>query len=156
MADSVILETELVSAANRDGAHRLVVGAIVAQEGRVLLLKRRSDDFMSGIYELPSGKVEGEETLVQAVRREVVEETGLEVEDVKGLVDSFDYQSSKNELTRQFNFKVSLQTSFELDRAVGLSEHEAFCWAGPTDLDRLPMTESTRRTVKRYFNGSGN
>lgn len=156
MADSVILETELVSAANRDGAHRLVVGAIVAQEGRVLLLKRRSDDFMGGIYELPSGKVEAEETLVQALRREVVEETGLEVEDVKGLVDSFDYQSSRNELTRQFNFKVSLQTSSELDREVVLTEHEAFCRAGPTDLDRLPMTESTRGTVKRYFDGSGN
>ena len=152
MADSTIIEAELVSGANRDGAHRLVVGAIIAKGRHVLLLKRRSDDFMGGIYELPSGRVESGETLGQALRREVSEETGLEVRKVKGLVDSFDYRSSGGQLTRQFNFKVSLV----IDREVVLSEHEAFCWAGVADLTGLLMTESTRGTVKHYFESSGN
>ena len=152
MAVSTIIETELVSAAYRDGAHRLVVGGIIEKGGCVLLLKRRSDDFMGGIHELPSGRVETGESLAQALRREVAEETGLEVEEVKGLVTTFDYLSSSGQLTRQFNFKVSLG----VDREVALSEHEAYCWAGIADLVGLLMTESTRGTVKQYFESSGN
>ena len=151
MAVSATIEAELVSDADRDGAHRLVVGAVVANEGCVLLLKRRRDDFMGGIYELPSGRVEAGETLSQALRREVEEETGLEIKEIKGFVNSFDYESSSGALTRQFNFNVSLA----MDRDVALSEHEAFCWAGLADLGELPMTESTRGTVKQYFESPG-
>lgn len=152
MPVSPVIETELVSAASRDGAHRLVVGAIVVREGRVLLLKRRERDFMGGIYELPSGKVEAGETLSRALRREVKEETGLEIQEIQGFVNSFDYESSSGALTRQFNFRVSLAVY----RGMALTEHEAFYWAGLADLDRLPMSKSTRGTVKNFFAGSGN
>ena len=85
MAVSATIEAELVSDANRDGAYRLVVGAVVVNEGCVLLLKRRRDDFMGGIYELPSGRVEAGESLSQALCREVAEETGLEIKEIEGL-----------------------------------------------------------------------
>lgn len=152
MEVSATIETELVSAAHRDGAFRLVVGAVIVREGRALLLKREDDDFMGGIYELPSGRVEAGETLSQALRREVEEETGLAIKEVEGFINSFDYESGSGALTRQFNFKVSLT----VDRDLALSEHEGYCWAGLADLDGLPMTESTRGTVKKYFEDSGN
>jgi len=53
------------------------VGAVVQDAaGRLLLIRRRNDPH-AGFWSLPGGRVEGDETLEQAVRREVLEETGL-------------------------------------------------------------------------------
>jgi len=56
------------------------VGAIVFDaEGRVLLVERGRPPGV-GLWSVPGGKLEGAETLAQAVAREVREETGLLVE----------------------------------------------------------------------------
>lgn len=53
-------------------------------EGRILLIRRTDND----LYALPGGGVELGETMTQAVHREVMEETGIEVE-VTGLIGIF-------------------------------------------------------------------
>jgi 8-oxo-dGTP diphosphatase len=58
----------------------IAVGAIVFDErGRVLLVERARPPSV-GQWSVPGGKLEGAETLAQAVSREVREETGLTVE----------------------------------------------------------------------------
>ncbi len=52
------------------------VAAILMREGRVLLVRRNIDPGY-GLWGLPGGFVELDETLEQAVTREVEEETGL-------------------------------------------------------------------------------
>ncbi len=59
----------------------LGVGAIIEAGGRVLLVERGNEP-LKGVWSLPGGAVEAGETLREAVRREVREETGLEVEPV--------------------------------------------------------------------------
>ena len=54
------------------------VGAIVVDEGRVLLAQRGHEP-MKGQWSLPGGAVECGETLREAAVREVREETGLDV-----------------------------------------------------------------------------
>jgi ADP-ribose pyrophosphatase YjhB (NUDIX family) len=54
------------------------VGAIVIDQGRVLLVKRARPPLL-GEWSLPGGAVEVGETLVAAVQRELLEETGLVV-----------------------------------------------------------------------------
>ncbi|HSZ29297.1 MAG TPA: NUDIX domain-containing protein [Pseudonocardiaceae bacterium] len=87
MIDAFVLEKLTIQAAN-DGVQQLVIGAIVQDKNKVLLLKRPEDDFMGGIFELPSGKVEGDETLDVALIREVDEETGLAITDIHEYVGS--------------------------------------------------------------------
>ncbi|MFW5946103.1 MAG: NUDIX domain-containing protein [Candidatus Natronoplasma sp.] len=54
----------------------LTVDGVIIEEGELLLIKRRNPPF-KGKYALPGGFVEYEETVENAVKREVEEETGL-------------------------------------------------------------------------------
>ncbi|HLZ58121.1 MAG TPA: NUDIX domain-containing protein [Ktedonosporobacter sp.] len=55
---------------------RIGVNALIFNEGRILLAHRRDIDW----WNLPGGGMEAGETVEEAIRREVREETGLEVE----------------------------------------------------------------------------
>ena len=55
------------------------VGAVIVEAGRVLLVRRGAEP-LKGHWSLPGGLLEVGESLTEGVRREVREETGLEVE----------------------------------------------------------------------------
>lgn len=55
------------------------VGAVVIHEGKVLLVQRGREP-LKGYWSIPGGAIETGETLETALRREVLEETGLAVE----------------------------------------------------------------------------
>lgn len=59
----------------------LGVDAIIEKDGLILLVKRSaSSKVYPGLWSLPSGKVEWGEEVSEAVKREVLEETGFDVE----------------------------------------------------------------------------
>jgi 8-oxo-dGTP diphosphatase len=63
---------------------------VVQNDDKVWLLQRSEDDSMGGIFELPSGKVETGEALDVALIREVEEETGLDVVNLREYLGHFD------------------------------------------------------------------
>lgn len=64
------------------------VGAIILHENQVLLIQRGQEP-LKGEWSLPGGALELGETLEQGIGREVLEETGLEVEPLQ-IVEVFD------------------------------------------------------------------
>ena len=138
------MSSHLADDARSDGVHQLVVGAVIANDGHVLLLRRLESDFMGGIYELPSGKVEPGETLDTALRREVQEETGLDVATIDGYLGSFDYTSANGKKSRQFNFT----TSVTVIRPVRLQEHDTYLWAPPAA--ETPVTDAVKNVLANY------
>ncbi|WP_433598421.1 NUDIX domain-containing protein [Nocardia sp. CA-135953] len=135
---------ELTTGATSDGVQQLVVGAVVQHNGKVLLLQRPEDDFMGGIWELPSGKVELGETLDPALIREVKEETGLAVADVRTYLGSFDYESGSGKKSRQFNFAVDVASAEPMQ----LQEHDAYTWTALTE--EPPVTDAVRQVLAAY------
>ena len=139
------LFTQLADEARSDGVQQLVVGAVIPRDEQVLLLRRPQSDFMGGIYELPSGKVEPGETLDAALRREVHEETGLSVTAITGYLGSFDYASGGGKKSRQFNFTISVTIS----EPVRLQEHDAHLWAFPGP--DAPVTDAVKDVLVNYL-----
>lgn len=79
---------------------RIAVSALIFDSGRVLLAHRRDIDW----WNLPGGGLELGETVDEAVRREVQEETGLEVE-VESLVGVYS-KPQKQEIVLTFRCHV--------------------------------------------------
>ena len=67
----------------------LCVGAVVLDDTGRLLVVRRSNPPSAGLWSVPGGRIEPDESPHDAVRREVLEETGLAV-DVGGMLGMVD------------------------------------------------------------------
>ncbi|WP_370419086.1 NUDIX hydrolase [Streptomyces sp. QH1-20] len=88
--------------------------------------------------ELPSGGVDAGETLIEALRREGAEETGLTVTGVGGYLGHFDYRSGSGRATRQFNFAATVA-----GETVELTEHDAHLWADRTQQNQVSSAVQT-------------
>lgn len=120
---------------------RIAGGIIYNAEGKILLLKRRADDFMGGILELPSGNLEGNETIQEGLIREVKEETGLNVKNIGKFVNTFDYLSGSGKKSRQFNLEVEVESTDN----VFLTEHDDYAWLS---YDEIEIEENITDEVK--------
>jgi len=60
------------------GDIKIVTAAVIIRANKVLLTRRRADEFLAGYWEFPGGKVEPGETAVACLQRELAEELGLE------------------------------------------------------------------------------
>ncbi len=113
----------------RVSGRRLVVGAAVVRDGRVLAARRTSPAALAGGWELPGGKVEPGEPPEAALVREVAEELGCEVAVVAWL-----------------DPVVAIGEHHELRVAVVRlvagepvpTEHDLVRWLGPHELDDVP------------------
>ena len=63
---------------------KAVVGVIIFKEGKVLVGKRRNKHG-DGEYSFPGGALDYGESLVDCVKREVLEETGIKIKNVRFL-----------------------------------------------------------------------
>ncbi|MBV2155089.1 NUDIX domain-containing protein [Kitasatospora sp. SUK 42] len=123
----------LAADAEAAGITGFVAAAVINHDGRVLLVRRNPDDYMGGLWEIPSGTVETGETILDALHRETAEETGLTVDQVTGYIGHFDYKNSRGGTTRQFNFAVTVEKT----EPVVLTEHDAHQWALPGELPEV-------------------
>jgi len=124
------------------------VGAVVLIGGGILLAKRRFEP-LQGEWSLPGGALEVGETLEAGVAREVLEETGLQI-DVGPVVDVFDRIMLDETQRVQFHFVLIDY----LCRAVGGvpipgSDVSDLAIADPADLDRFGLTDKAIEVVAK-------
>jgi 8-oxo-dGTP diphosphatase len=57
----------------------IVVAAVIEQDGRFLVTRRQAGVHLAGLWEFPGGKIDPDETHVEALRRELAEELDTDV-----------------------------------------------------------------------------
>ncbi|MFQ5794417.1 MAG: NUDIX hydrolase [Candidatus Bipolaricaulia bacterium] len=80
-----------------ENRHPIVgVGAVIVNDGKVLLVQRGKPPGR-GIWAIPGGRLRWGERLEEAVRREICEETGLEIElgEIAGVKDLIERDGSE-------------------------------------------------------------
>jgi ADP-ribose pyrophosphatase YjhB (NUDIX family) len=130
----------------RDPATRpqLAVSGAIFRDGRVLLV-RRARSPGRGFYSLPGGRVEHGETLHQALRREIDEETGLAV-DIVGLAGWREVLPSNS---GGGHYVIMSFAARWAGRDVVLNdEHDDFKWLVPGDFGDLRLTGGLLEVVE--------
>jgi 8-oxo-dGTP diphosphatase len=134
---------QLKSQAASEGKQGFVAAGLIMDQGKVLLLRRQPGDWLPGMYELPSGKVEEGESIDAGLKREVWEETGLKVKKITDYLGSFDYLTRSGKDVRQFNFIVSVNAPLDIK----LTEHDDYKWLAKDELGNYKVTEHVKKIV---------
>ena len=115
---------------NKEKRPRVGIGAIVKKDGKYLLGKRKGFH-AAGEYAAPGGWLEGGESIEDCTKREVLEETGMEVDNVKFL---FVY-NMKDYTDHCVNIAVTCEWKSGEPRTMEPDKNEGWDWY---DLDNLP------------------
>jgi A/G-specific adenine glycosylase len=59
--------------------HYLVTAAVIHRAGQVLIAQRPAEGLLGGLWEFPGGKLQPGEDLPSCLRREILEELGVEI-----------------------------------------------------------------------------
>ena len=120
------------------------VGALILQEGKILLEKRRNQP-AQGKWSVPGGVVEVGEPLEEAVIRETLEETGLVVEEPR-LVDVV-YQVDRDaEGKVKYHFVIiDYLVKVKTGEPMAASDAEELRWVALNEVETYDLTASFRR-----------
>ena len=126
------------------------MGAIILDGERILLVQRARPP-LQGYWSLPGGVLEVGETLIEGIRREVREETGLEVEPVY-VVEIFERIIRDAEGAPEYHYVlidyVCRVVSGSLCAADDVCQAE---WAPRSALSQYRLTEGTLPVIEKAF-----
>ncbi len=111
----------------------VIARALVIKENKILLCKGKADDY----YYLPGGHVEFGELIEDALKREIMEELGVEVKNIKPLFMLENIFEQKEVKRHEFShvFEVELKThDFNITE-----DHIEFSWHNLSELENIDL-----------------
>jgi ADP-ribose pyrophosphatase YjhB (NUDIX family) len=129
---------------------RIGVSACVWRDGKVLLVERGKEPW-KGKWSLPGGSLEFGETVREAARRELAEETGVEA-DLDKLVDIDDAIMRNAAGAPITHFAIACFTGY-WRRGLARAQDDVtrVQWAEIAALDRLDMTPGTAAYIRHAW-----
>ena len=126
-----------------------VVGCYVMHDDKLVLLQRQPHKSNGEKLGLPAGKVDAGETIVQAMCREIHEETGLVVSaDQLTFIGSVCVRNEGHDL----GYHMFITTFSEQPNIViNPKEHQRFIWATPQEALTLNLIHYLDECIKSYF-----
>ena len=129
----------------------LGVGALIFNAEDAILLIERGQEPLKGFWTLPGGLVEPGERLEDAVRREIFEETGLEVVPLK-VIEIFQRIMQDSEGHCEYHYVVidylCEKTGGDLRAASDVAAAE---WVRPQDFPSYKLSPGTQPVIEKGY-----
>ena len=146
MEDVKIVDPELArTTLGQRPVTEVAVGILIRSNGDFLMTTRPAGKAYAGYWEFPGGKLEANETVIEALRRELIEEIGVVIEDVSIWRSSVvDYPHA---LVRLTFCKISAWTG-----QLHMRESQQFAWQS-LPVQVAPVLAGTIPVLKWLENG---
>jgi 8-oxo-dGTP diphosphatase len=122
-----------------------VTAAILIENGRVLIARRRPDASQAGLWEFPGGKVRPEETPEQCLKREIQEELNVRV----AVGDFFgeSVYAYEDKIIRLLAYRVRAEGG-----TMAANDHAELAWVALEDLGRYRFSPADRPFAEKLQN----
>ena len=104
-----------------------VVCGLIKKENKFLITRRKPNKSQAGLWEFPGGKVEKSETDIEALKRELKEELGIDIYNVIYFADNHH---------KYENIEINLKAyeCFTDEEPTKLIDHDKFKWCNLDDI----------------------
>lgn len=130
---------------------RIAMKAVIVNNGKILLLREAAtygDGTQRGRYHMPGGRIEPGENFEDALRREVKEETGLEI-----VIEYPLYVGEWRPVIRGVPHQI-VATFFVCTMKAGeivlSTEHDDYQWVNPKDYRKFDVMDPEDKVLDRY------
>ncbi|WP_219845142.1 MULTISPECIES: NUDIX domain-containing protein [unclassified Paenibacillus] len=106
-----------------------VTAAVIMDDRKVLITRRKGEDGTPGLWEFPGGKLEGSESLEQCLRREIKEELNISIKVRKYFRESV-VQTEKG------TYRIMAFFAKHINGEIKLNVHHEAKWVDITDLNQ--------------------
>lgn len=126
------------------------VGAVVQMDNKILLV-RRANEPGKGLWSIPGGLLEVGETLKEAAKREVEEETGIPVE-IGELIDVIENIIRDEDGRVKFHYVLidfkakPISEKFEIKPSSEVLEAR---WFTPEEIRNIPLTRTAKSLLRK-------
>jgi 8-oxo-dGTP diphosphatase len=146
----VNLDYDRLQADAEDAGRRCVVGALITDDaGRVLIVRRAETcEFLPGCWDVVGGHVDAGESLLDALTREVEEETGWTGAVPEALLAVDEWHGADGNLRREFDFLVGVDGDLARPR-LAPGEHSEHRWIGPDEIGVVDENAGVDRGLVR-------
>lgn len=136
---------------------RIAAKAVIANANNEVLLLREANSYAEGTnigkYLLPGGRIEIGEKFFDGLKREIAEETGLEVIVGEPLFVSEWFPVIKavpHQIVAIFFACKASTTTVTLSQ-----EHDHYLWIHPNDIQNYELTSSDRQAIQKWISCPG-
>jgi len=122
--------------------------AFIINEEKVLILKRNKSDGLSGMWDFPGGRLDFGESLSKGLRREVLEESGLEILKISSplSITTFFPLNNRSKQTIRIIYLCKASGKVKLSK-----EHNEYKWIAPGSFLDYDYPDSDYNTAFEKF-----
>jgi len=124
--------------------HNIIAAGIIHKDDKILIARRPEEGLLGGLWEFPGGKLEDGETLEQAVKREVLEELGIQVK-VNGLYAKINHQYTHFTITL---FAYNCEYLSGKPQTIGCTDWR---WVTLNEIDEYAFPRANRKILDQLL-----
>ncbi|MTI49223.1 NUDIX domain-containing protein [Sporosalibacterium faouarense] len=122
--------------------------ALVVKDRKILLLKRsENSSFGGGLWDIPGGKLEFGERPEESLKREINEETSLniKIQEILDINSGINYEKNKQYIT------IVYLTKYENGRVILNKENTDFLWVDINNIDEYEKIYYVDDSIRKYI-----